>query len=194
MSKHLTHALMAAAAAGLVLAGCATSGTPYQPASAGRSAGGYSEVRIAPDRYRVTFAGNTFTSRDTVEGYLLYRAAELTVDQGNDWFRIVDREMEREVRSEVTPDPFYRPWYGPGYVYWRPDWRYYRRSPGWSAWYPYAGDPFWATHVDVRQVERFEVTAEIVMGRGAAPSDDGRAFEAREIMARLGPTIRRPGG
>jgi len=64
-----------ALAAGLTA--CATP-TPYQPNIRGQAAsGGYSEVRIEPDRFRVNFAGNSLTSRETVEGYLLFRAAEL---------------------------------------------------------------------------------------------------------------------
>ena len=59
------------------LAACATP-TPYQPNVPGQgSYGGYSEFRVEPDRFRVNFQGNTLTSRETVEGYLLFRAAEL---------------------------------------------------------------------------------------------------------------------
>src|SRR6478609_6036647 len=106
------------------LAACATA-TPYQPYMQGQAAsGGYSEARIESDRWRVNFAGNSLTSRETVEGYLLYRAAELTVQQGYDWFAIVQRDTDKSVRTYVDPDPFYSPWYGP-YGYWRPSWRYY---------------------------------------------------------------------
>ena len=78
-------------AIGLIAASCATS-TPYQPEMAGQSIhGGYSEQRLGDNRYRVNFDGNTLTSRERVEGYMLYRAAELTVQTGNDWFRIVER-------------------------------------------------------------------------------------------------------
>ena len=43
---------------------------------------GFSEQRIEDDRYRITFRGNSSTSRETVENSLLYRAAELTVQTG----------------------------------------------------------------------------------------------------------------
>ena len=52
------------------------------------------------------------------------------------------------------------------------------------------GDPFWRNHVDTRTVERFEVTAEIRMGRGRMPADNAKAFDAREVSARVGPTVR----
>ena len=187
--RSIRRTLVLAGAAALALTGCAASVTPYQPAGAGRTSGGYSDIRLSEDRYRVTFAGNQFTSRDTVEGYLLYRAAELTLEQGHDWFRILDEELEHEVRERVVPDPFYDPWYG--YGYWRPYWRYYGRGVGWRSWYPGYGDPFWASHVDVQTVERFEASAEIALGRGPMPTDGGKLFDAREVVARLGPTIRR---
>ena len=62
--------------AALALAACATA-TPYQPLRG--SGGGFTEQRLQPDRYRVAFVGNDYTSRQRVENYLLYRAAELTV-------------------------------------------------------------------------------------------------------------------
>ena len=42
------------------------------------------------------------------------------------------------------------------------------------------------------EIRRYEATAEIVMGRGPKPAGDPRAFDAREIAARLGPTAPRP--
>lgn len=82
--------------------------------------------------------------------------------------------------------------YGSAYPYWRPSWRYYGRPYGWRTWDPWVGDPFWASRLDMRTVEHWEATAEIVMSRGPRPSGDGRVFEAREVIDRLGPTIRRP--
>jgi hypothetical protein len=78
---------------GLLLAACAGGPTPYQQA---RDGYGYSEQRIEENRYRVSFAGNSATSRQTVEDYLLYRAAELTVQTGHDWFEVVDRNTVQE--------------------------------------------------------------------------------------------------
>ena len=81
------------AALGLLLAACAGKPTPYQPAQGGF---GYSEQQTEENRYRVSFAGNSATSRQTVEDYLLYRAAELTVQTGHDWFQVVDRNTVQE--------------------------------------------------------------------------------------------------
>lgn len=184
-------AALAAALLALPLAGCETM-TPYQPDVPGQQvSGGYSEQRLADGRYTVTFAGNSLTSRDRVEGYLLYRAAELTLRDGYDWFRINDRLTERDVTNYVQPDPFYDPWYGPGYGFWRPHWRYYRGGR-WSIWHPEWGGPFWSSNMNLQSVERFEAHADIEMHRGPMPVGEQRAFDARRVMADLGPTIERP--
>lgn len=184
-------ALFVAAALSAGLAACATP-TPYQPNIRGASSvGGYSEVRVEPNRYRVNFTGNSLTSRETVEGYLLFRAAELTVESGYDWFTVVDRDTDKKSRTYVEPDPFYRPWYG-SYGFWRPSWRYYGGSYGWRGWDPFWGDPFWADRVDVRTVERYEASAEIVMQKGAKPTDDVKAFDARAVIDNLKPRVQYP--
>jgi hypothetical protein len=77
----------------LLLVSCAAAPTPYQAAQNGF---GYSEQQIEKNRYRISFAGNSATSRQTVENYLLYRAAELTVQTGHDWFEVVDRNTVQE--------------------------------------------------------------------------------------------------
>lgn len=183
-----------ALALALLAVGCAGTPTPYQPiSSASRIAGGYSEVRLASDHFRVTFVGNSFTSRERVEGSLLYRAAELTRLEGYDWFVIEDREVEHQVERRSRPDPLYRPWFYDDYSYWRPYWRYYGPRSGWRTWDPYFGDPFWADRVDTQTVERFEVSAEIRMGRGTMPANNPRAFDARDVIASIGPKIRDKG-
>ena len=116
----------ALAAIGLVvgLSACETA-TPYQPLRAGSEvSGGFTDQRLDQNHFRVTFRGNSMTSRERVETYLLYRAAELTLQNGDDWFAMVDRNTERNARTYVEPDPFYHPWYGAGFGYWRPYWRY----------------------------------------------------------------------
>ncbi len=171
--------LVLAAMAALLLAGCETA-TPYAPVAAGHGHQGYSETRVAQDRWRVSFSGNSVTPRDTVEIYLLYRAAELTTEQGYDWFETAQRSTEKRTTFVGSPDPW---GYGP---FWRPSWRYYRRGY-WGPW----GDPFWGDY-DVEQIDRFQATAEIVMHHGKKPEGDKHAFDAREVMTNLGPKVVRP--
>lgn len=179
MSRFARPALALALAA-TALAACATA-TPYQPAGEG-SRYGYSEQRVDRDRYRVTFAGNSVTSREQVEMSLLLRAAELTAQSGYDWFSTANRATERDSRYSVSPSPFSAR-YG---RYWSPYWRFYRGGL-WSRW-----DPFWDRDVDVQRIDRYEASAEIVMGRGPKPGGDPDAFDAREVIDNLGGRVARP--
>ncbi|HEY3695107.1 CC0125/CC1285 family lipoprotein [Phenylobacterium sp.] len=88
--KRLALALLAAA----VLAGCAAVPTVYQPA-AGPQGVGFSEYRIEADRYRVTFRGGPGAPPEQVADYALLRAADLTLDRGYDWFRVVERDLRQ---------------------------------------------------------------------------------------------------
>jgi hypothetical protein len=185
--------LLAVLAAGALVGGlsaCATA-TPYQPLNpADASAGGYHDVKLDSTHWRVSFSGNTVTSRETVERYLLYRAAELTAAQGFDWFQESDKHTNRT--TEVYVPPAY---YGFGYGYgWRPYWRFHRAGfrgrfyGGWGGWYDGFDDPFGPDFVQTW--DRYDVTAEIMMGHGPKPA---QALDAREVMANLGPGIVRPG-
>jgi hypothetical protein len=173
-----------------LVAACATP-TPYQPLGArGTGAsGGYSERQVEQNRFLVSFAGNELTSRERVETYLLYRAAELTVQQGFDWFVTDDRMTNRESHTYV--DRPFGSWGGWG-GYWGPRWRYWGRGYGWRSWDPWFGDPFWADSIDIHTVDRYEANAEILMGKGPKPADNRRAFDARDVLARLGPSIEMP--
>jgi len=75
--------VLALSASAAILAACATA-TPYQAASAPGAFDGFSQTMIENDRARVSFGGNSLTDRETVENYLLYRAAELAVERGFD--------------------------------------------------------------------------------------------------------------
>jgi hypothetical protein len=170
------------------MAACETA-TPYQPLVPGnRSAGGYGETRLNDDVWRVTFAGNSLTSRETVERYLLYRAAELTVNQGFDWFLDTHRATDKHTSYEA--DPFYAT--GPGAMYgwgWRPAWRYYGGPIGWRGYDPWMGGRFWADQYDVTEITRYETSAEVRMGHGSRPEG---AIDARQVLTNLGPSIVRP--
>lgn len=183
--------LAALASSTLLVAGCATE-TTYHPATGyGFNRTGFSEQQLAPDRFSVTFAGNTVTSRETVEKYLLFRAAQLTLERGFDYFVMVNRDTDRQQQIYSTPG-FAGPGYGFG-GYWGPSWRYYGHGFGWRSWDPFFGSPFWGDTVDVRSVDRFEATAEIVMRRGPIPRDNLRAFDARAVVDTIGPTVVMPG-
>ena len=168
--------LAAATIAMLGLAACETP-TPYQPLNQNAAhAGGYSELKIEQDRWRVIFSGNSMTSRQTVETYLLYRAAELTVAQGYDWFETVQRHTDKDSQT-----------YG-----WAPSWRYYGGGFGWRSWDPGWGGAFWGDDIDLTTITQYEASAEIVVHHGPKPAGDARAYDARDVLANLASKIVKP--
>jgi hypothetical protein len=184
--QRLRSGLIAAPITAALLLSACTTPTPYQPLARGSQvSGGYSEQRLEDNRFRVTFSGNSLTSRQRVENYLLFRAAEITLQSGYDGFTMVNRATDPTVRTTVQRDPF-----GPGpWGWWGPSWRYHYGGY-WRSWDPWGPDPFWADRVDVSTVTNYEATAEIVMFRGRR--DDPASFDARQITQNLGPTIEMP--
>ena len=189
---HRKTLVAALAASTLLVSGCATE-TRYRPATdQGFRRTGYSERRVEPNRFLINFAGNSVTSRDTVERYLFYRAAELTLQNGYDYFVTVDRDTNRRTETYTTGG-----FGGPGYAgfggYWGPSWRYYGRfggrGPGWGAW---GGWGAGFDNFDIHTVDRFEATAQVVMRKGPIPRDNLRAFDARKVIEVVGPTVQLP--
>lgn len=162
--KRLITAVLAACA----LSACATQ-TPYEPATRHNWGQGYSDTRIETDRYRVTFSGNWVTSRQIVENYMLYRAAELTIQNGFDWFETVDRSTEIQTGYDG---------YGYGYGYGADI-----AGPGYGGW-----APFWNGYGDVGSWDEgnaYQVQANIIMHHGPKPRGEAHAFDAREVMSNL---------
>ena len=171
----LREALAAAALASLGLAACESSPTPYQPGFG--SVPGYSEMRVEDNRYRISFRGNSSTSRDVVETYMLYRAAELTLQSGYDFFTVAHRETDRDVR--IRSYGGYGPYWGYPY-YWRGGWW----DPYWGAWGGWGGGASFSTSTS------YDGNIEMLMGRGPK-GDDPNAFDAREVTQNLGGAIQR---
>ncbi len=78
--------LAAAIFGGLILAACASAPAPYGPA-ASEKARGYTSQMIETGRHRVSYrAADAVRARDLA----LLRAAELTLAEGADWFRVTN--------------------------------------------------------------------------------------------------------
>lgn len=92
----------AIAAAATLLAACATTPTPYAPAT---TAGGYgfTQQRIEADRFIVRFRGNAATPQDAVRTLALRRAAEITRGEGYDWFVVVARSHDADAVRRSGP-------------------------------------------------------------------------------------------
>lgn len=178
-----------AAASALSLTACAQS-TPYAPQSASSTEGanGYSSQMLGEGRYRVMFSGNRFTSRQTVENYLPYRAGELTRQNGYDGFAVVRRDTDSTQTVDVDRVP------APGvgaYTAFSPYYGFYGLGGAYTAYDPYLGAAF-PTTLDVDRMTRYDAEATIQMYRGTPPTGIGATFNAMEVMQRLGNNVRVP--
>lgn len=159
---------------GGILAGCTTP-TPYQ---ARVDNYGYANQRITDNRFRVSFSGNSDTSRDTVEQYLLYRAAEVTKESGNDWFRVVGSDVEAMTEFRITST-------GTGFGR-------FTYFGGFGPYHPF-GRPFGTGFetATARPDSRYNAIAMIKVGAGPTP-DAPMAFDADQVLQNLGPEVVRP--
>ncbi len=205
--KNLVRHILLAGSATILMA-CATA-TPYQAASEPGGFDGFSQQLIENDRARITFGGNSVTNRDTVENYLLYRAAEMAVERGFDSFTLQERDIEADKRVRVSPGLGYDPYFG--YSFFRPrfGWSrsfafsrfggFGRRGFGRSSFgrrgfgrsgFGSFGDPFF-DDFNAREITKYRATAEVKFSRGAAP-DAANSFDAREVLENLSNTITLP--
>lgn len=150
--------LILAFAATLALSACATSPTLYQPAATPAGVG-FSDYRIEPGRYRITFRGGSGAPMAQVSDYALLRAAELALQDGYEWFRVSDRF------SEGAPDRSPRMSLGVGGGNFG-----YRGGVGMGV----------GTNFNLGGGPSLSTTIEVVMGRDARPSGLD-IYDAREV-------------
>jgi hypothetical protein len=163
----LTRQLLALAIL-LAVGACTTSPTPYRAAADG---GGYRDQQIESDRYRVSFTGNSATPLDRVQDYALYRAAELTVANGYDYFKVASRSTD-------TGGGVGGPTLGVGV------------GGG--------GSGSGGVGVGLSSIlgggysQNHTVTLDILMFHDEKPAADQTAYDARQVMQRLSATIQTP--
>lgn len=169
------------------LAGCTTA-TPYQPIGATSVQGGYTNQQLDQTHWRVAFFGNSLTSRQQVENFLLYRAAELTLQQGSSCFTVVNRGTDRNTTVRMDP---YGP-YGGGfgrslYGGWSPYWSMHGPF-GWHSYDPFLGGPFFPGQYDIDTIDRYQAMADIALGTGTCAAGP-TTFNAAQVVQNLRPYI-----
>ncbi len=89
----------------LFIVGACASEPDYAPV-ANADAVGYSDQRIETDRWRVSYRGDTKSSAD-VQDYALMRAAQLTLENGGDWFEIVTADTDADAKRRYSTQTDY---------------------------------------------------------------------------------------
>jgi hypothetical protein len=139
--------------------------------------GVFTQQKKGATRYHLVVAGHTFTSRDAIEKYLLYRAAELTLGQHDSWFTLVEARAKGDTVPASKPDPG-----GPRFsfrmAYWRPIWRY-KLGDAWQNWSPFSGAAFPVS--DAKSVTGFEVSADVVLHKAIMNDADPLAYDASAV-------------
>jgi hypothetical protein len=146
------------------------------PQVAPAAPGVFNVQKRASGRFRLSVTGHSFTSREAIENYLAYRAAELAKEQHADWFSLIEQRGKGDKAPLPKSDPA-----GPRFSfrmeYWHPAWRYQTKAaPAWKRWSPFSGTPFFAT--DPKDVSAYEVSADIVLHKGTVAATNPLAFDA----------------
>ena len=151
----------------LFLTGCAT--VPPQPRSF-EQLGQYQTIPLNSSSYRISFKADAHLSYGNAEEITLLKAAQFTVQQGYDVFKVLDDPSNRSNQQQPRQAVIYpNPPYFPQYPYHR-----YR---------PYLHEPFMDMPYVVN-VEPTEISYTIQMfKKQLAPAD---AFEAVPILRTLG--------
>lgn len=146
------------------VAGCAKPAL-YQPM---RDDVGYGQRQLEENHYTVWFVGNSATPRETVEDYVLYRCAELTLEKAYDYFVLSNRSTQGEHRpgSGVSLGIGGFRLGGSGGI-----------SLGVGTGIPVGGD------------KKYFGEANVLLMKGQKPANDPNAFDAREVKKNLEPAI-----
>ena len=172
--------LAGATALAALAAGCGP--TPYGPA-ASLGGAGYETTQLTQNRYLVSFEGNAATSRQRVETYMLFRAAEVAAQTGHPYFAIVRQDTERDVDVNV----FHA---SPGLYGHGP-----RRGRGFGIrggfGFPYYSSVGYGLGPTVTTTDSYEAYATVEM-LNAPPSGRTDVFETQDVISTLTPQVRRP--
>jgi hypothetical protein len=140
--------------------------------------GGYRDEQLDSNTWRVSFSGNSSTARATVERYLMYRCAEVTVNAGFDYFVIAGGNTQRSEFTQSGPGTYMGQ--TSGYVTSSGD-TAHGQTQTTGTYFP------GATSTAVS----YGSFAIIKAFKGNKPSDNPNAYNAKDVMKYIGPRIQR---
>lgn len=178
--RRLIGSRLAALVGGLAVLGLAACAepTPYAPRTADSSTG-YTDQQLAANRYRITFTGNSVTSRETVENYLLLHSAEVTERAGYPYFVF-------DTRNTAANTTYYSDYYSsfPTFV------GFHRFHHGFHS-FAFFPEPFGYEGYS-RPITRYQAYAEIVLLSPEQAKSESRALSARDVISHLQPAASQP--
>jgi len=89
---------LAFVAAAFALSACASTPPSYTAAPSANAAG-YSETQIESNRYFVTYRAPGSADASLIQDYALLRAADLTLQNGREWFWVDRRSLDGQGQS-----------------------------------------------------------------------------------------------
>lgn len=155
-------------AAALIVAGCASGPTAYGPKGAEKL--GFESSKLQNNRFRVTYTART---EDEAIDYALLRAAQLTVDNGDDWFEIIGTGGTVRPRGKIGVRPT---------VGMNPNAILRGRVPA-----PNIGVNM-GDVADAMKGPQAVSTLEIVTGKGTKPAKPS-AYNAQEVLLNIKPAV-----
>jgi hypothetical protein len=162
-----------AVAAAATLAACASVPPPYT-AAASSGAVGYSETQIEANRYFVTYRAPSGADAALLQDYALLRAADITLENGREWFWVDRRTVDERYSDSRGPSVGV----GVGGGSWG---RHSGASVGVGVSLPIGGSGHRA----------YAATLEVRFGEGPRP-DEPNTYDARAVStnlrARMAPT------
>ena len=161
--------LIALAIATASIAACATPG--YTPAE-DADAFGYSEQTLGEQQFRVTYNGRQMLRDQRLAEFVLRRAAEITLEEGYEWFTIANPE-EPVAAVDAGQDVRVIPASGRGSVLGYNGLRYQMQQR--------TGNTRSAIGNAQPQRPRMSITIDITLGEGVPPAD-ALGFYAKDIL------------
>ncbi len=132
----------------------------------------FSESRITDNRYRVNVQGDADVTGDEVKDVALLRAAELTLQNDYDWFRVLNQETQQQTGAPVTTTTR------------SPAQQVYRDCGPLGCTTTITPAYTGADVVTVHESDRYSTSIEIVMGDGNL-DDPTSAYDASELRRSL---------
>ena len=129
--------------------------------------GGYSEKDMGRNVWRITFAGNGYTSFETVQTFWLYRCAEVTLQKGFTGFEILS---DVRLTMIVPPEKLLKDPFAPELV------------------------PAQMIFVPMDMSPKPAIEADILLLSGAVEHKPPKVFDAATIKAALEPYVKPSGG